>query len=134
MKQWNQTVRQIETLIAAGKPLVIVSGEGEQGTVEAYTGPMTAQAIRARLTKERAGGGRWARVDTDDGMAVMGAVGNDSPTNDYIIKSIPSDLWREVKAAAAMQGTTIREMILQALREIVKKKTLLQSELEKSTI
>jgi hypothetical protein len=44
------------------KHIEIVSGEGETGTAEKYTGAKTARAIRARLTKERAGGDRWARV------------------------------------------------------------------------
>lgn len=42
--------------------LAIVSGEGESGTREEYTGKRTARAIRARLTRERCGGDRWARL------------------------------------------------------------------------
>ncbi len=41
----------------------IVSGEGEQGTIEPYTGDRTAQAIKLRLEKERCGGDRWARAE-----------------------------------------------------------------------
>lgn len=74
MKKWNQTTEQIEAIIATGRPINIVSGEGETGTVEAYTGKRTARAIKARLTKERCGGDRWARVDTDDGMAIAGVI------------------------------------------------------------
>lgn len=43
----------------------IVSGEGNAGTAEAYTGARTASAIRAQLTRERAGGDRWAFVRID---------------------------------------------------------------------
>lgn len=71
MKKWNQTTEQIEAIIKSGKPLEIVSGEGETGTVEEYTGAKTVRAIKARLTRERCGGDRWARVDTDDGMAYI---------------------------------------------------------------
>ena len=74
MKRWNQTTEQIGAIIATGKPIQIVSGEGEQGTVEAYTGTVTVRAIKARLTRERCGGDRWARVDTDDGMALAGVI------------------------------------------------------------
>ena len=69
MKKWEQTTEQIAAIIATGKPLEIVSGEGENGTSEIYTGAKTVRAIKARLTRERCGGDRWARVDTDDGMA-----------------------------------------------------------------
>lgn len=44
----------------------IVSGEGTgEGTVETYNGKLTCRAIRARLTRERAGGDRWAYVKVD---------------------------------------------------------------------
>jgi hypothetical protein len=72
MKTWNQTTEQIEAIIATGKQIQIVSGEGENGTADDYTGARTVRAIRARLTRERSGGDRWARVDTDDGMALSG--------------------------------------------------------------
>ena len=38
----------------------IVSGEGENGTVEKYTGKLTARAIKTKLTQEESGGDRWA--------------------------------------------------------------------------
>jgi len=37
----------------------IVSGEGEQGTIET-TNPLTDIGIKRRLTRERCGGDRWA--------------------------------------------------------------------------
>lgn len=43
-------------------PIHIVSGEGEQGTVEVYTGKRTERAIKMRLTRERCNGDRWARA------------------------------------------------------------------------
>lgn len=39
----------------------IVSGEnGGRGTIELYTGKLTPRSVRARLTRERSGGDRWA--------------------------------------------------------------------------
>ena len=72
IKKWNQTTEQIKAIIASGKQIKIVSGEGEHGTVEEYDGAKTVRAIKARLTHERCNGDRWARVDTDDGMALAG--------------------------------------------------------------
>ena len=74
MTTWNQTGEEIQAIIATGKPLEIVSGEGENGTAEEYTGAKTVRAIKARLTRERCGGDRWARVDTADGMALFGLI------------------------------------------------------------
>lgn len=45
----------------AAIPLVIIAGEGEIGTSTAYTGKRTARAIKARLTRERSNGDRWAK-------------------------------------------------------------------------
>ena len=58
----NQTRDEIASLLADGAPLAIVSGEGAQGTDEPYAGAPTVRAVLARLTRERAGGDRWARV------------------------------------------------------------------------
>jgi hypothetical protein len=44
------------------KAIVILSGEGEQGNFEKYTGSRTIRAIKQRLTKERCNGDRWASV------------------------------------------------------------------------
>lgn len=38
---------------------------------------------------------------------------------DYIIRDIPADLWQRAKAAAALQGSTLRETVVEALRNIV---------------
>ena len=45
------------------KTIWIVSGEGEQGTREQYSGKLTARALKLRLTRERRGGDRWARIE-----------------------------------------------------------------------
>ena len=46
--------------------IYIVTGEGEQGTVEEYNGKQTAGYIMARLKTERCGGDRWAHVIIDE--------------------------------------------------------------------
>lgn len=40
----------------------ISSGEGEIGRTVRYRGAPTLRALRARLTRERCGGDRWAHV------------------------------------------------------------------------
>ena len=43
--------------------VVIISGEGTgPGTIEPHNGLPTMRAIRARLTRERCGGDRWAHA------------------------------------------------------------------------
>ncbi len=34
---------------------------------------------------------------------------------EYLLRNIPDDLWRKVKAAAALDGLTIREALLKLL-------------------
>lgn len=58
----TQVLRAIADAILAGGDILIVSGEGEQGTVEEYDGARTLPAIRQRLGKERCHGARWARA------------------------------------------------------------------------
>ena len=58
-----------------GEPIRIISGEGERGTAEDYTGKRTGRAIMRRLTRERCGGDRWAWAalhfdERDDGPDV----------------------------------------------------------------
>jgi len=38
----------------------------------------------------------------------------------YLLRGIPDDLWRSAKAYAGQNGTTVREMLLNALREVTK--------------
>lgn len=54
-----------DRLIGSAAAIEILSGEGEQGTRETYEGARTVKAIRARLTRERAGGDRWAILIID---------------------------------------------------------------------
>jgi len=61
-----ETIRQVyDRVIKAlpGEPIFIVSGEGEEGTREEYTGKRTGHAVLCRLARERYGGNRWARVE-----------------------------------------------------------------------
>lgn len=66
----------IQSLIAANR-IVIVSGEGERGHIEAYQGARTMRAIKARLTRERCGGDRWARAEVYSHESAAGPVGVD---------------------------------------------------------
>ncbi len=54
--------------------VVIISGEGEVGIIEAHTGRPTKRAVMARLTRERCCGDRWAKaiayVDGTEGFDV----------------------------------------------------------------
>jgi len=58
----------------------IVSGEGDVGGAEAYTGKRTIRALKSRLTRERCHGDRWARAEalvnaeTDDYPAVYSEI------------------------------------------------------------
>ena len=54
-----------DNLIARAETITIISGEGEIGTREDYTGKRTVRALRSRLTKERAHGDRWAYAEID---------------------------------------------------------------------
>lgn len=54
-----------DRMIENATELKIISGEGENGTVEIYTGKRTARAVKARLTKERCNGDRWATLEVD---------------------------------------------------------------------
>jgi hypothetical protein len=56
---------KIEEIVKNAEEIEIISGEGERGTSETYEGKKTVRAIKMRLTKERCGGDRWARVEID---------------------------------------------------------------------
>jgi hypothetical protein len=56
---------RLEEYIKNAEEIEIVSGEGENGTVEDYEGKRTIRAIKMRLTKERCEGDRWAYVRVD---------------------------------------------------------------------
>ena len=38
----------------------------------------------------------------------------------YLLRDVPTDLWRQVKAKAALQGEPVRSVILRLLREYLK--------------
>lgn len=41
-------------------------------------------------------------------------------TLNYLLRDIPDDLWRKVKAKAAMKGDSMRDVILRLLTNYVK--------------
>ena len=59
------------------KQILIISGEGERGTIKRYKGEGSLRAIRARLTRERCGGDRWARALIYEGVGNGGPFGID---------------------------------------------------------
>ena len=77
-KHWREVDRvKLEEIIKNAEAIEIVSGEGEQGTVEKYDGERTLSALIARLKNEECGGDRWAyskidgvRYDVRDDMLV----------------------------------------------------------------
>jgi hypothetical protein len=54
-----------DRMIQAAETIRIISGEGENGTIEDYTGKRTARAVRAKLTHERHDGDRWGILVID---------------------------------------------------------------------
>ena len=69
LKQSKSQIAAVLTWAQANnQALRIVSGEGENGVVDAYSGLRTIPAIVKRLSRERCGGDRWAVVQTDDGF------------------------------------------------------------------
>ena len=38
-------------------------------------------------------------------------------TQDYLIRGVPVDLWREVKSIAALKGVTLRQFLINLLAE-----------------
>jgi hypothetical protein len=42
------------------------------------------------------------------------------PLSSYIIRGIPGELWRRVKAKAALEGVSVREVILRLLKDYAK--------------
>ena len=51
-----------ESMKLSDGQIAIVSGEYEFGTAVIYRGARTQRALRARLTRERCNGDRWARA------------------------------------------------------------------------
>ena len=52
-------------LLDGARRIEILSGEGEEGTRKPYSGARTVRAIRAKLTRERCKGDRWAILIID---------------------------------------------------------------------
>lgn len=52
----------MENSLKSTNEIQIVSGEGNFGDTEVYTGKRTQRAIKSRLTRERCNGDRWARA------------------------------------------------------------------------
>jgi hypothetical protein len=61
----------------------IISGEGEIGTVERYSGKHSERAIRLRLSRERCNGDRWAMAVQYSHENEHGKVGLDLETGEY---------------------------------------------------
>jgi hypothetical protein len=36
----------------------------------------------------------------------------------YLLRNVPEGLWRQAKAAAALRGVTVRELLLSCLRDL----------------
>lgn len=73
------------------QPIAIISGEGTYGTVELYKGKKTVQALKARLTRERCHGDRWATAIVFVGMNNdFGAFGYD--VNRDCLTTFPEEL------------------------------------------
>ena len=53
---------KLQKLLEGDNRILILSGEGENGTFEEYNGKRTMLAIKSRLRKERCNGDRWARA------------------------------------------------------------------------
>ncbi len=56
---------KMDEIIKNAEAIEIVSGEGEQGTIEDYEGKRTERAICQLLKKEECSGDRWAFVRID---------------------------------------------------------------------
>jgi len=67
-KQTKETVQEVIDYARQNEmDMEIVSGEGENGTVEEYDGKPSVAAIMRRLSRERCGGDRWALIQAEDG-------------------------------------------------------------------
>ncbi len=73
----------IQQLLNGNNEILIVSGEGEQGTSEVYTGKRTRRAIKMRLTKEECGGDRWAKAKVFSHESELGNVYINIITGEY---------------------------------------------------
>jgi hypothetical protein len=65
IKKMEGVKMKMDEIIKNAEEIKIVSGEGEQGTIEDYEEKRTERAICMRLAKEESGGDRWAYVRID---------------------------------------------------------------------
>jgi hypothetical protein len=86
--------------------VIVMSGEGlGPGMIERYFGARTDKAIRSKLSRERAGGDRWAEVWIETRPGVYGKLGHDL---DEIAdeREIPASAIQENPAAKLRAGKT----------------------------
>lgn len=62
VQQPGTEMSNLQVVIASTKSIRIVSGEGEQGAAEQYTGRRTLRAVQSKIARE-ARDGRWARAE-----------------------------------------------------------------------
>lgn len=81
----NSFPKHVLDLLAqpAGHPVQIISGEGDEGTAELFTGKRTELAIRRRLNAERGSGDRWARAIVYSHSTEHGQVGIEVESGEY---------------------------------------------------
>jgi hypothetical protein len=94
--------------------ILIMSGEGTgPGTIQRYYGPRTAAAIKARLTKERALGDRWATAwielaeserHGDEYCFVYGQLDDGLELTGEERAIAESDIYVDISTAAALIG------------------------------
>jgi hypothetical protein len=82
MQELLETQMKLTKLIETNE-IRIVSGEGEVGTVDPYSGKRTLLAIKMRLAKERRGGDRWAKAKVYSHESDYGPVWVNVETGEY---------------------------------------------------
>lgn len=129
--------------------IIIISGEGETGNIEAYHGTDSPRAIKMRLAKERCNGDRWARayrlaqvgdamsddigvyseIDGDD----MRSINLDDILDDTVlntshppkakiirIRNIPADVHTALKKRAIDEGISMEALVLRWIEKELK--------------
>jgi hypothetical protein len=83
VEEAEDVVDEDPSLIYVRPEIRIISGEGEIGTVERYSGKRSERAIKLRLSRERCNGDRWARAVQYSHENEHGKVGIDLETGEY---------------------------------------------------
>ena len=95
--------------------ILIFSGEGDEGTWERYEGSRTPKSIRSRLSRERAGGDRWASAWIEapgmedagyPGVPVYVELDRDLSATTGRMRAVPVDRIRVNPAAQLRAGKT----------------------------